>query len=316
MTKISSMLDQVFAIAFNTYRENVRARLLHGLFAVAMATAGYALVVGAYAFRDTLRVVSDIGAASVSLYAVVVAVVLGATSLHRELEHKTVFPILARPMTRASYLVGKFVGSWLTLAVFVLANTGVLFFALGGLRVPRIGLLVGGMLGTIVLSGLLAWKVPRARTVMPMLLSLMVFVGGHLVAGAAHDDRKVLLFSSLLTLSEVAIVIAIASVFSAFSSPFLSAILTLGVVVVGRSADTLAELPERVFGPVVSGLGRFLSVVVPNLMVYVPPRTLLTGESKVESISSYLAQAGLQALAWVTVLLVMSNLIFRRRDFV
>jgi len=316
MNEIFVMFDQVLAIAFNTYRENVRARLLHGLFAVAMATAGYALVVGAYAFRDTLRVVSDIGAASVSLYAVVVAVVLGATSLHRELEHKTIFPILARPMTRASYLVGKFLGSWLTLGVFVLANTGVLFLAVAALRARRVDYMVGGLLLILVVSGLVAWKVPRTRTLMPLVLAGTSFVAGYLLSGAAPDDRNVLSFSALLTMSEVAIVIGIAGVFSAFSSPFLSAILTLGVVVVGRSADALAALPERVFGSVVSGLGLFLSKVVPNLMVYVPPRTLLTGESRVESIGVYLAQAGLQALAWVTILLVVSSLIFRRRDFV
>ena len=101
------MITRVAVIALNAYREAVRARILHGLFALALATAGYALVVGAYASRSRMRVVSDLGSASISLYAIAVAVVLGATSLYRELELKTIFPILARPIRRSEYLVGN-----------------------------------------------------------------------------------------------------------------------------------------------------------------------------------------------------------------
>ena len=72
---------RVWTIALNTYREAVRARILHGLFALALATTGYSLVVGQYTARNALRVVSDLGAAAVSLYAVVVAVVLGVRNV-------------------------------------------------------------------------------------------------------------------------------------------------------------------------------------------------------------------------------------------
>ena len=95
------MLARVGVVAFNAYREAVRARILHGLFGVAIATAAYALVVGAYASQSQMRVVSDLGAASISIYSVGVAIILGATSLYRELELKTVFPILARPIRRS-----------------------------------------------------------------------------------------------------------------------------------------------------------------------------------------------------------------------
>src|SRR5260221_5114409 len=101
------MLSRVTIVAFNTYREAVRARILHGLFALALATAGYSLVVGAFALNSNLRVVSDLGAASISIYGIVVAIVLGATSLYRDLQLKTIFPIFARPIRRSEYLVGK-----------------------------------------------------------------------------------------------------------------------------------------------------------------------------------------------------------------
>src|SRR5688572_11267916 len=124
------MLARVLVIALNTYREAVRARVLHGLFALALATLGYTVVVGAYTSKNQLRVLSDLGAASISLYAIIVSVVLGATSLYRELELKTLFPILARPVTRTEYLAGKYLGMLLILLVFVTANTGIVLLIL------------------------------------------------------------------------------------------------------------------------------------------------------------------------------------------
>ena len=105
------MFTRIGVVALNTYREAVRARVLHGLFGLALVTAGYCLVVGQFALHSALRVISDLGAATVSFFGIVVAVVLGATSLYRELELKTVFPILARPIHRAEYLVGKYLGT-------------------------------------------------------------------------------------------------------------------------------------------------------------------------------------------------------------
>ena len=80
------MLGRVLAIAFNTYRESVRARILLGLAGIAFAVAFYSLIVGAYTLKHAPRVVSDLGSASISIFSIAVAVIIGATSLHRELE--------------------------------------------------------------------------------------------------------------------------------------------------------------------------------------------------------------------------------------
>ena len=62
------MLLRILSVAMNTYREAVRARILHGLLALAVGTLGYSLVVGANALQNQNRVVSDLGAASISAY--------------------------------------------------------------------------------------------------------------------------------------------------------------------------------------------------------------------------------------------------------
>ena len=115
--------------------------------------------------------------------------------------------------------------------------------------------------------------------------------------------------------NRLAIVTAVAMVFSAFSSPFLTAVLTTGVFLVGRSADTLARMPERLFGSAVRQLGQWLAQVFPNLMLYVPERRLLMGEVSHTSIGRYLVESGAYALAWSLLLLTFASLLFRRRDF-
>jgi ABC-type transport system involved in multi-copper enzyme maturation permease subunit len=310
------MLARVLVIALNTYREAVRARMLHGLFALALATTGYSLVVGAYTARNQLRVVSDLGAAAVSLYAIVVAVVLGATSLYRELELKTLFPILARPVSRSEYLVGKYLGTLLLLLVFVAANTGVSLLAVSVVAGRALLPVVASTLGSAVALGVIGYKRRSSLTYLPIAWAAFVAVYGGLLASGAPDDRRVLLGLGTLTMCEVAIVAGIATLFSSFSSPFLTAVLTLGLFVVGRSADTLARLPERLFGPAIHGAGVFLSKIVPNLMLYVPPRPLLTGEAPDVALWPYVAKAALHAGAWSLLLLASASAIFRRRDFI
>jgi ABC-type transport system involved in multi-copper enzyme maturation permease subunit len=309
------MLVRIGVVAQNTYREAVRARILHGLLGLALATAGYCLIVGQFALKSTFRVVSDLGAASISLYGVVVAIVLGATSLHRELELKTVFPILARPIRRWEYVVGKFLGAVLTLAVFIAANAGVLLLSLAILSSTEYGAIAGGALGICVASALAAWKLPRMRLYVPLFAAFAILALSWPLAAGAPDDRRVILGSAALSLGEVAVVSAIATFFSAFSSPFLTAVFTFGIFVVGRSADTLARLPERFFGAFIHDRAVTASKIVPNLMVYVPPRTLLTGEAAGTVLGPYLALAEVQALAWSVGLLAAAALIFQRRDF-
>jgi len=293
----------------------VRARVLYGLFALSMATAAYCLVVGAYSLRSSMRVISDLGAASISLYGIVVAVVLGATSLYRELELKTVFPILARPIRRAEYLVGKYLGTVCTLLVFVAANSGVLTLALSAMGGGSVAAVFGVFLGSIALAVLAAWRLPRQRTYVPIPWAIFIALAGAFFARVAPDDRRVVLAASTLTLCEVCIVVAVATFFSSFTSPFLTAIFTFGVFVIGRSADSLAHLPLKFFGEPIHSLGLGLSRVVPNLMLYVPPRPLLTGEATGTALGPYLLLCSSHAVAWSAALLSLASLLFRRRDF-
>lgn len=309
------MFARVSVVALNTYREAVRARVLLGLVGLALATSLYSIVVGEFALKNSSRVVADIGAASISLYAIVVAVVIGATSLYRELEMKTIFPILARPIRRGEYLAGKFLGTLLTLGVFIALDAASVLFILAQHGGASLSLVLSLALGLVASLALAAWRVPRLRTWGPIPWALVALAVAAWLSAGAPDERRVVLGSSALAFFEVAIVTSIATLFSSFSSPFLTAVFTFGVFLVGRSADTLARLPKRVFGTAIHEAGVVLAKVVPNLQVYVPARPLLTGESPGTSLWIHLAQSGLQAAAWSVALLVVAGVVFRRRDF-
>jgi ABC-type transport system involved in multi-copper enzyme maturation permease subunit len=308
------MLARVSVVMLNTYREAVRAKVLHGLFALSLATAGYCIVVGQFASAAAARVLSNLGSASMALYGVFVAIVLSATSLHREIELKTLFPILARPISRSEYVLGKYLGTLATLALFVMGNAAVFLSALAAtgdtpLWQPSLAALLS--VGAALLLG---WRVPSWRTFAPVVATLILLVAGAALASQFPDDRRLLLGAGLLTICEVAVVSGIALLFSSFSSPFLTAICTFGVFIVGRSASTLAALPARVFGQAIHDAAAALSRVVPNLMLYVPERALLTGEGVGVTPGAYIGLACLHTLGWAAVLLGAACWLFRRRD--
>jgi hypothetical protein len=309
------MFGRIAAIALNTYRESVRARILLGLAGVAFMGLIYAVVVGAFTLTDQARVVSDVSTAVMSIVAIAVAIVIGATSLHRELEQKTVFPILARPIRRAEYIIGKFLGTLLTIGVFIIADAALILFvsALVAGRGPE--LVFGALGGVSIALAVAAWRFPPMRTYGLIPWSLLLLVSATLLSSNAIDERRVILSASALAFLEVAIVSAIATLFSSFSTPFLSALLTIGMWILGRQSDSLARLPAKFFGEAIAAAGKGLARVVPNLQTYVPPRPLLTGEALEAHLGQYMLMATLQSLAWAVGLLAVASLVFKRRDF-
>lgn len=309
------MFGRISAIAMNTYREAVRARVLFGLLALALATSCYSLVIAAMSIKQEMRIVADIGAASMSFYAVLVAVILGATSLYRELELKTIFPILTRRLRRHEYVVGKYFGILATLLVFIALDGATVLTILAVQSKQHVGLTLGVLTGMVAFFGIMLWRAKYSRVFVALPWSLAIFLVMALLADGAGGERQIVLVSAALTLAEVTIICAMAMLFSAFSSPFLTAIFTAFLFMIGRSADTLGNIPYRVFGTTVRTAGIVLAKIVPNLNVYVPPRPLLLGQLATVPIASYVGRAWLNAVFYAVVLLTMSAVVFRRRDF-
>lgn len=309
------MFGRVFAIAMNTYREAVRARVLFGLLAAALAASAYSLVIASMSLHKEMRIVADIGSGSISSFAVLVAIVLGATSLYRELELKTVFPILTRKLRRHEYILGKYFGILAVLVAFVAIDGAAVLGIIAIQSGQHLPLTLGALGALITILGIGLWRAKLSRVFLVLPWSLGAFVVMAVLASGAGGERQLVIVSAVLTVAEIAIVAAIAMLFSSFSSPFLTAIFTLMVFLVGRSADTLQNLPSRVFGRAVHQGGIVLARIFPNLNLYVPARPVLLGEVPTISLSTYVLGAWANAILYAVVLLVLSALVFRRRDF-
>jgi ABC-type transport system involved in multi-copper enzyme maturation permease subunit len=309
------MLQRVQTIALAAYRESVRARILLGLAGVAFAVSVFSLVIASFTLQNAPRVVSDLGTASISLFGIAVAIVIGATGLYRELEQKTIFPILARPISRGEYVVGKYLGTVLTIGVFIAADSG-LVLCLSSVISGKSALLVLAVVGVpaAVLLGL-AVRYPWFRTYGFIPWAVVFLIAGVLLANNAPDERRLIVTAAYLSLLEIAIIAAIATLLSSFSSPFLSALMTLSVWVIGRSADSFDRFPKKFFTEVGSDIAKVVGKAVPNLQLYVPARPLLTGEDATVDRLDYLLLATGTAVGWSLAALALAVIIFRRRDF-
>ena len=140
---------------------------------------------------------------------------------------------------------------------------------------------VGAAAGAMVVAlaaALLRARHTRVFVVIPWAVALAVIM--WVIAAPALEERQLVLASSVLAFCEIGIVTAVATLFSSFSSPFLTAVATGMIFIIGRSSDTLGRLPRKVFGAPLVTAGHVLARIFPNLHVYVPARPLLSERSR------------------------------------
>ena len=138
------MPARILAIALNTFREAIRNRILYLLLVFAVALILCAQTLSLMTVGSEEKIIKDFGLATIDVFGVLTAVLLGIGLVSREIERRTVYVLLAKPIHRAEFVLGKYVGLVLTLLV----NTGVMavvFFALlmaKGMADPSIGLAI------------------------------------------------------------------------------------------------------------------------------------------------------------------------------
>jgi len=111
------MSRRIYHIATNTFREAVRDRVLYNLVAFALLLSGAAVLVGQISIDIERLVVVNLGLAAVSLFGVVIAIFIGIGLVAKEIEKKTLYTVLSRPVRRWEFIAGKFLGLAGTLVV-------------------------------------------------------------------------------------------------------------------------------------------------------------------------------------------------------
>jgi Cu-processing system permease protein len=297
-------VPRIYAIAINTFREAVRDRVLYGVLGFACAVLMFTLAIAELSLHQQERVITDVGLASISLFSVIVAIFLGSSLLYKEIERKTLYVILPKPIRRGEFLLGKYLGIFFTAVVFVAL--------MGALQLWITAVQAGvGAIGALL--GVWVWRA-RDRTAVLIPFSLVALLVCSLLTWRSGRPLEPVLAQLTLCAVEVLVLAAVALLFSSFSTPFLTGVFTLGVWVAGRSADDMATMKSKQLSELVRSVLRGAAEVLPNLQLYVPGRTLLYGEGPV-ALWPYVATSAGYGVLYAALLLTFATIIFGRRDF-
>lgn len=116
---------RVIAIARNTFAEALRERLLYNLLVFAALLTAGSLAVSQLTLGDQFRIIADVATSSTQVFGTLIAVFLGVGLVTREIDRRTCYAVLARPVSRAGFVLGKYLGLLATLGLNVLAMAAV-----------------------------------------------------------------------------------------------------------------------------------------------------------------------------------------------
>jgi ABC-type transport system involved in multi-copper enzyme maturation permease subunit len=251
----------IWTLAANTVRESVRNKVLYALLFFAVVLIGSGVMVGALSYVESDRILQDIGLGSVRLFGVAIAIFVGIQLIHKEVDRRTVYTILSKPISRGEFLLGKFAG--LTLTIWML------------------GAIMGG-----------------------------AFVAISLVTGAPLGAPHLWFF--VLLAMELALVVAIATFFSSFTTPMLAALFTTGTWVVGQLTRDLRDIGAASEVPTVERTSAILHRVLPDLESF----NLSSEAAHLLPLTvSDWALPLLYGAGYLTLVLLAAVAVFERRDF-
>jgi ABC-type transport system involved in multi-copper enzyme maturation permease subunit len=115
-------------IALNTFKEAVRDRVLYLLLFFAALSILFSRVLAILTVGDRTKIIKDVGLASISLFGALMAILIGTGLVYKEIEKRTIFTLISKPLRRYEFLLGKFFGLVLTLLVMLLGMS-VIFLA-------------------------------------------------------------------------------------------------------------------------------------------------------------------------------------------
>ena len=267
-------LATVGRIAANVFKESVRDKVLYSIVAFAALLIAASFLLAQLTAGQEVKIIKDLGLAAISLFGRFIAVFMGIGLVSKEVERRSIYALLAKPMTRAELVIGKFLGLVSTLAVNVAVMTVALIVVLG---------VYEAMTPENIRK---VWEAP------------------------AMDPR--LFTAVLLILADLAIVIAVAIFFSTFTSPTLAAGFTIALVIAGHFGADLKNFETVVESAPVAWMARGLYYLLPNLSAFDIKAQVVHGQPVA---ALYVAMTTGYGLLYVTALLLLSVLLFSRRDF-
>jgi Cu-processing system permease protein len=227
-------------IAVNVFRESVRDKVLYNLVAFTLLLIGVSYLIGQLTAGQDVKIIKDLGLAATSVFGLFIAIFIGIGLVSKEVERRSIYSLMAKPIERYQVVLGKYAGLILTLAVNLAVMAVALYVVLAYLR---------WISDPVVVSG---WERP------------------------ALDPQLLKAFA--LTFVELSMITAIALFFSTFSSPLLSAALTFGLFIAGRFSGDLRNFNQVVESAPAAALARTLYWILPNLAPFDVRAKVVHGE--------------------------------------
>ncbi len=250
-------------VALNTFREAVRDRVLYSLVFFALLMMAAAILVGQISIGIEQSVIVSLGLSAISVIGLLIAVFLGVALVSKEMEKRTLYALLAMPVRRWEFLLGRFGGLVLTLAV----NTAAM--SLG-------------------------------------LLAAMLYVKQTL----ERSDAAVLVAVYFILL-KLALVVALALLFSCFTTPLLAILFTAGLYIVGLYVQELRNLPLQVMSPAMTAFTKGLSYLLPNFENFNVMALAAHGRAVPQAL---ILQNTLYTFVYCAIILTAAALVFSRRN--
>lgn len=130
---MSLAFTAIVALAHTTIREAVRSRILYVLALFALGLILFSSVLSDLTLGYQIRIVTDVSLSAVSMTGTVIAILLGVGSVAREIEKRTYYPVLAKPVSRSAFVLGKWAGvvatTWLIAAImFAFATVMIAYY--------------------------------------------------------------------------------------------------------------------------------------------------------------------------------------------
>jgi ABC-type transport system involved in multi-copper enzyme maturation permease subunit len=217
----------ILRIALHVFKDSVRDKVLYAIVAFAVLMIGAALLLGQATAGQEVKIIKDLGLAAISIFGLFGAIFIGIGLVSKEVERRSIYGLLVKPMTRPQFVLGKFCGLVLTLTVNVAVMTLALY--------------------TVLLYH--HWTLPEMAR----------------AALEAPAVDPALLKATFLILVELVVVTAVALFFSTFAGPMVAAGLTFGAVIIGNFNADLKNFESVVDSQPMIWLARVLYYELPNL---------------------------------------------------
>jgi ABC-type transport system involved in multi-copper enzyme maturation permease subunit len=254
-------LLRIQTLAVNTVREAVRSKVLYVLLFFALVLIGTGVLLSTLSYVERERILQDIGLASIRLFGAAIAILVGVGLIHKEVDRRTIFTILSKPVSRTEFLLGKFAGLVVTLWI-------------------QVAIMAAGFV-------LVSWM-----------------AGAPVTAGHAK--------AMLLAAGELAVLVAVATLFSSFTTPMLASLFGAGFYVMGHLTRDLRELGLRSGSEAAQQATLVLHRVLPDLEAF---NVSIEAVHGLPIPAAAVWQPLVYGACYSAGLLLLAALIFERRDF-